>query len=81
MSNAADVLVRALELPDADRAELANRLLMSLPPAEDYASFDERWRDEIEARLAAVRSGATATIDWEEAAARIEHALAERKIQ
>jgi putative addiction module component (TIGR02574 family) len=81
MNNAADVFVKALELPDADRAELANQLLMSLPPADDYATFDERWRDEIESRLAAIRSGATAAIDWEEAAARIERALAERKVR
>ena len=79
MNDTADVFVRALELPDADRAELANQLLLSLDPADTDTSFDERWRDEIESRLAAVRSGATPALDWDDAAARIRQALADRK--
>jgi putative addiction module component (TIGR02574 family) len=78
MNDVAEIYTRALELPEENRADLAQRLLLSLEPTDD-ASFDERWRDEIEARLTAVRDGTVVLSDWDDAAARIRKALAERK--
>jgi hypothetical protein len=50
----------------------------TLDPNSD-AEFDEVWRDEIEARLAAVRDGAVTLANWNEAAARIRQALEQRR--
>jgi putative addiction module component (TIGR02574 family) len=78
MNRVTEIYSRALELPEEDRADLVQRLLLTLQPGDD-ATFDERWRDEIESRLASVRNGTTVLSDWSDAAARIRQALAERK--
>ena len=56
----------ALELPSADRVELAERLWESLE--DDSASRTEsEWDDEIRHRIAEHRDGIAKAIPWEEA--------------
>lgn len=70
-----DLLRQALALPDAERAELAEHLLDSLPTD---ATLSREWRDEIAARLAAFERGEMAAADWRESLARVEARLRER---
>ena len=78
MDPSSEILTNALELPEADRAELARRLLLSLDPAPFDPETDERWRAEIEARLTALDGGTAIVSDWQDAAAGIRKALDER---
>lgn len=67
MSTAADEIIRgALTLSEADRAEVAARLLESLDePAEaSPAEIEAAWAAEIERRCAALDAGETTTTDW-----------------
>ena len=57
------VLDAALQLPEADRGELAARLMESLDEAPD---FHEEWDDEIQRRLDDMRSGRDPGIPWEQ---------------
>lgn len=64
--NAEDLLRQALELSEAERAEIAGVLLESLePPAE--AGVEEAWHKEVERRLRAIDAGEAELIPWEEA--------------
>jgi len=55
----------ALALPEADRAELADRLLDSLPPAGP-AGLHPAWPAELRRRAAQVDSGEVTPVSWEE---------------
>ena len=70
-----DIFTQALGLPEADRAALAQRLLLSLEPAEVDPEIDEVWQAEIESRLSRLESGEAVLSDWTEASARIRQAL------
>jgi putative addiction module component (TIGR02574 family) len=74
MSNPQQVLSQALELPVADRTEIARRLLLSLEPREFDPDLDETWIAEIEARLEAVDRGEARTVSWREVLDRIRQA-------
>jgi putative addiction module component (TIGR02574 family) len=71
------LLKEALELPEAERAELAAELMASFdgPPDPDV---DDAWAAEIERRAAKVLSGESEGIPWDEARARIEGELRRR---
>ena len=71
MTQAANTILESLlGLPDADRAELAARLLDSLdPPAEPGA--EAGWAEELRARAEEVRTGQVRAVPWSEARARI----------
>ena len=60
-----EVLSAALALPEAERLELAEALLVSLQPT-DRPPFDESWREVIRRRSAELRSGAVKAVPWEE---------------
>ena len=61
------VLDAALELPDEDRAEIAQRLLDSLPEdSEATVPISNIWIEEAEARVREIRDGSTETIPHEE---------------
>ncbi len=75
MSILNEILHRALELPQAERAALAHRLLLSLEPDDFDADSDEAWRLEVEARLAMVDRGSAKVSDWSEALTRMRQAL------
>ena len=64
------LLDTALTLPDRERADLAAELIDSLDPAFD-ADHESAWGEEIARRLALLKSGATQTVPWSEARARI----------
>jgi putative addiction module component (TIGR02574 family) len=75
MSTAADEILRgALTLSDADRAEVAARLLESLDESADTspAEIEAAWAAEIERRCAALDSGETTTTAWAEVQQKIE---------
>jgi hypothetical protein len=51
-----EVLAAALELPESSRADIADRLLRSLDPA-DQRDVDALWAEEAEARIDAFERG------------------------
>lgn len=55
-SSAKDILDRALEMPENDRAAIAERLLASLDAQPDR-NVEEAWQQEIQRRLSETRSG------------------------
>ncbi|MGH7174449.1 MAG: addiction module protein [Gemmataceae bacterium] len=60
-----NLLNTALTLPDQDRVELVEALIVSLQP-EDRPPFDESWREVIQRRSAELRSGQVAGVPWAE---------------
>jgi len=77
MSESEEVLMKALRLPEHDRAELARRLLESLD--EDRTEdIDNAWLAEIERRCAAVDAGEAVTSDWEDFRQRVEREIFRR---
>ena len=75
MARADQVLTDALTLGDAERAELALRLLDSIEPPDPLDALDdEQWREEIARR--AERAGASEGTPWEDVRARLEKRLA-----
>jgi putative addiction module component (TIGR02574 family) len=65
MSQTEDLFVKALELPDAERAELAARLIASLDDATD-AGVAEAWQEEVNRRVMELESGQVAGVPWTE---------------
>ena len=63
-----DILDRALGLPAADKARIADELLASLDQADE--SIDTLWRKEVEDRIAAYKSGALKSLSLEEVLAK-----------
>jgi len=68
-SHVDDVFSKAMKLDPDERAELAERLLDSLRPAD--AGVRESWRAEIRARIEELDSGSIESVTWQEARARI----------
>ena len=65
------VLVDALQLPQGDRAAVANRLLNTLePPPQTHEATDGEWLGEIERRARTALAGEPG-VPWEEGKARI----------
>lgn len=63
--NLSDLEQRAAQLPIDERSQLAFFLLESLEPA-DAGDVDEVWRDEAEARLAAIERDEASLLPAEE---------------
>jgi putative addiction module component (TIGR02574 family) len=59
------LLILALELPDDDRLELIEALLVSFQ-SPDRPPFDESWRDVIRRRSAELATGTVVPVPWEE---------------
>jgi putative addiction module component (TIGR02574 family) len=74
MSESEELLMKALRLPEHDRAELARRLLESLDE-EPSRDIDDAWLTEIERRCAAVDAGEAVTSDWEDFRQRVEREI------
>lgn len=73
----ASVVDVALSLPEQARAELAYKLMQSLPTPglrEEDAGFEQ----ELERRVAAYEAGETSADDWENLSARLHQALDDR---
>ena len=67
---AQEILDKALELPDFDRADLAAALLESLDEDVDEdvdEGIEAAWSEEIARRIQEVESGAVKPIPWEKA--------------
>ena len=62
---AEQVLTAALELPDDDRVELIEALVISVQAA-DEPPFVEAWREVIRRRSAELDSGSVVSIPWAE---------------
>jgi putative addiction module component (TIGR02574 family) len=75
MSTAEDIMARALQLPEQERAELAHRLLLSLEPDDLDPHAGTLWAAEIEARLRAFEEGQTDAIPGSEALEQIRQTL------
>jgi putative addiction module component (TIGR02574 family) len=58
----AELLRRALQLPEAARAALADSLWASL----DHEVDEDAWREEIRRRLQEIDSGAVKLIPWKD---------------
>jgi putative addiction module component (TIGR02574 family) len=74
----AELLREASELSEADRAELAGRLLETLhgEPDEDV---EAAWAEEVERRIRQIDSGEVKTVPWEEVRAKLYARLHERR--
>ncbi|HEX8525215.1 MAG TPA: addiction module protein [Tepidisphaeraceae bacterium] len=70
MSNKQSVLAAALQLNEAERAELAEALYASLHGPRDHDA-DQAWVEEIERRVKAADEGGTRFLSWDQARQRI----------
>jgi putative addiction module component (TIGR02574 family) len=71
MSRTVDELfIEAAELAERERAELADRLLLSLEPPAD-AELEDEWDEEIARRLAQFEAGEVEPLSWAEVKARV----------
>jgi putative addiction module component (TIGR02574 family) len=70
MSDLAEILERALKLPESARAALAGSLIDSLEDEVDEDA-EQAWNAEIARRLAELNSGSTTTVPWSQARRRI----------
>ena len=79
-SRAQKLLREVLELPIAERAEVAAELLASLDDAEaeDSVEVEAAWAAEIEKRARRVIAGESAGRSWEEVRRRAEAELRKR---
>jgi putative addiction module component (TIGR02574 family) len=77
MSNVlAELKVKAAQLSEPERAELALALIESLDgPAEDPAVVDEAWRVEIERRVGEIERGEVKPIPGDEVFAEVRRRL------
>lgn len=75
MATMDEILSRALQLSQSERAALAHQLLLSLESEEVVDDWQGTWADEIEARLAAIKRGNIVAEDWCVAVARIRDSL------
>ena len=67
MNASTDILDRALQLPDRERARIAERLISSLDPAVESGSEVElAWQEEVERRLAQIDRGEVQCLPWED---------------
>lgn len=64
------ILEEALALPEEERLELASQIIASVDGPAD-PDWDAAWLKELDARAAAIRSGADQGEDWATVRARI----------
>ena len=60
---AEQVLTAALNLPEDDRLELVEALIVSFQPS-DEPPFDDSWREVIRRRSAELSSGRVVPVSW-----------------
>jgi putative addiction module component (TIGR02574 family) len=58
------VLDAALALPDSDRLELVEALIVSLQSSEDEPPLDDAWREVIARRSAEIDASSVELIPW-----------------
>lgn len=72
LSTAEKIESAALQLPRSERARLAERLIASL---DEDSEVEQAWAEEIERRVAELRSGAVETIPGEQVFAELKDLL------
>jgi putative addiction module component (TIGR02574 family) len=60
-----DLFQEAIQLPERDRAVLADRLIQTLDRSAD-PGVEAAWSEEIARRVAELDAGAVETISWED---------------
>jgi len=63
MSRTEHLFAQALELSEADRADLAARLIASLDPTTD-SGVAEAWKEEVGRRITGLDSGQVEGVPW-----------------
>jgi putative addiction module component (TIGR02574 family) len=69
------VLEAALDLPEAERAELAAILTESIGSESSATELDAAWLAEAKRRLADIRSGRSTTVPWEDVERELEEII------
>ena len=70
-----ELIRQVLQLPIADRAEVATEILFSLQPDEFDDADDQAWMAEIQSRREQVLRGETVMRNWSEVRAEVLHEL------
>jgi putative addiction module component (TIGR02574 family) len=66
------IVEQALKLSPTERAEVAEKLIVSLDEVPD-ADVEQAWQEEIQKRLQQIERGEVKTIPWEEVQKRLQH--------
>ena len=75
MGNQAKALLKeALSLSEKERADLAGALLQSIEPPEELG-IEDAWRQEVAARMKALKAGEVETIPWDRVRDRLHERL------
>lgn len=77
---AAEVIRAAMELPPAEREEVAQTLLESIGGSVDGAEIDAAWKSEISSRIDDIRSGKVTMLTREELDAYLDDQRAARSM-
>ena len=72
---AQELIQQVLQLPAAERAEVATEILFSLHPDEFDDADDQAWMAEIQSRREQVLRGETVMRNWSEVRAEVLHEL------
>jgi hypothetical protein len=70
-----ELIQQVLQLPTAERAEVATEMLLSLHPNEFDDADDQAWMAEIQSRREEVLRGETPMRNWSEVRAEVLHEL------
>jgi hypothetical protein len=71
----AELIQQVLELPTAERAEVAAEVLFSLHPGDFDDADDQAWMAEIQSRREEVLKGETTMRNWSDVRAEMLHEL------
>ncbi len=77
MSVNTELLNQLLSMPEAERAELAHHLLLSLESVPFDPDSQQAWEKELNSRLDKIERGQFQARDWREAVEDIRKSLAE----
>jgi putative addiction module component (TIGR02574 family) len=66
------IVEQALKLSPTERAEVAEKLIVSLDEVPD-TDVEQAWQEEIQKRLRQIDRGEVKTIPWEEVQRRLRH--------
>jgi putative addiction module component (TIGR02574 family) len=66
------IVEQALKLSPTERAEVAEKLIVSLDEVPD-TDVEQAWQEEIQKRLRQIDRGEVTTIPWEEVQRRLRH--------
>ena len=66
------IVEQALKLSPTERAEVAEKLIVSLDEVPD-TDVEQAWQEEIQKRLQQIDRGEVKTIPWEEVQRRLRH--------